>query len=94
MRHAENVPLVEFTYLAFTHMGVTIGDSGFCCCVCAMSFECKLTPCLLILHRHSGPQSILDYKQENIFLSSPFPTVKKLLLCEIQVPASVTWPPV
>ena len=75
-------------------MGVAIGDSGFCCCVCVTSFECKLTHCLLILHRHSGPHSVLDYRQENIFLSSPFPTVKKLLLCEIQVPASVIWPPV
>ena len=31
----EDVPLVEFLYLVFTCMpgGVTVGDSGLCCCV-------------------------------------------------------------
>ena len=40
-RH-EEVPLVEFMYLAFTRMpgkGWAVGDSGLCCCVCVMSFE-------------------------------------------------------
>ena len=31
----EGLPLVEFMYTVFTRMpgGVTLGDSGFCCCV-------------------------------------------------------------
>ena len=35
----EDVPLVEFMYLAFTRMpgGVTVGDSGLCCCVPCLS---------------------------------------------------------
>ena len=36
---SEDVPLVEFTYLVFTRMpgGVTVGDSGLCCCVPCLS---------------------------------------------------------
>ena len=35
----EDVPLVEFIYLVFTRTpgGVTIGDSGVCCCVPCLS---------------------------------------------------------
>ena len=47
----ENVPLVEFTYPAFTHVpgGVTIVDSGLCCCVpClmnAINYLCCVSSC-------------------------------------------------
>ena len=46
----EDVPLVEFIYLEFTCMpgGVTVGDSGLCCCVpCLLSAIISL--CLAIL---------------------------------------------
>ena len=35
----EDVPLVEFMYLVFTCMpgGVTVGNSGLCCCVPCLS---------------------------------------------------------
>ena len=35
----EDVPLMECMYLVFTRMpgGVTVGDSGFCCCVFCLS---------------------------------------------------------
>ena len=35
----EDVLLMEFIYLVFTHTtdGVTVGDSGFCCCVPCLS---------------------------------------------------------
>ena len=35
----ENVPLVEFMYLVFTRTpgGLTVGDSGLCCCVSCLS---------------------------------------------------------
>ena len=35
----EDVPLVEFLYLVFTRTldGVTVGDSGLCCCVPCLS---------------------------------------------------------
>ena len=35
----EDVPLVEFIYLVFTCApgGVTVGDSGLCCCVPCLS---------------------------------------------------------
>ena len=37
----EDVLLVEFMYLVFTRMAGenTVGDSGHCCCTCAMYFE-------------------------------------------------------
>ena len=31
-------------YLHTCQVRVTIGDSGLCCCTCAMDFECTLTP--------------------------------------------------
>ena len=40
----EDVPLVEFMYLVFTRMRVTVGDSGLCCCTCVTYFERQLTP--------------------------------------------------
>ena len=42
----EGVPLVEFMYLVFTRMQVTITewDSGLCCCAYVTSFERWLTP--------------------------------------------------
>ena len=36
--HFEDVPLVEFMYLA-RQVRDTVGDSGLCCCVCVTSFE-------------------------------------------------------
>ena len=45
-----NVPFVEFMYLVFTRMpgGVTVGDSGLCCCVpCLLSAMNSL--CLLLI---------------------------------------------
>ena len=37
----EDVPLVEFVYLVFTHMPVrvTVGDPGLCCCTCVTYVE-------------------------------------------------------
>ena len=45
----EDVPLVEFMYLALTRMpgGVTVGDSGLCCCVPRLS-SAIICLCLLI----------------------------------------------
>ena len=44
----EDVPSVEFMYLVFTRMpgGVTVGDSGLCCCV--PSAERVIFRCVLI----------------------------------------------
>ena len=46
-----DVPLVEFVYLVFTCMpgGVTVGDSGLCCCVPCLS-SAFISLCLLILY--------------------------------------------
>ena len=59
----EDVPLVEFMYLVFTRMlgGVTVGDSGLCCCVPCLS-SAIISLCLLILHKHSRPHSVSDYQ--------------------------------
>ena len=45
----EDVPLVEFMCLVFTHTpgGVTVGDSGLCCCVPCLS-SAIISLCLLI----------------------------------------------
>ena len=40
-------------------MTVTVGDSGLCI-TCVTYFGIYLTPCVLILHRHSGPRSVSD----------------------------------
>ena len=46
---SENVPFLEFMYLVFTRMpgGVTLADSGLCCCVPCVSSAiislCSLT---------------------------------------------------
>ena len=40
-------------------MTVTIGDSGLCC-TCVTYFGSYLTPCVLILHKNSGPRSVSD----------------------------------
>ena len=58
---AENVPLVQFVYLVFTRMpsGVTVGDSGLCCCVPCLS-SALISLCLLILDlRHFVIQNVL-----------------------------------
>ena len=49
----ENVPLVEFIYLVFTGTlgGVTVGDSGLCCCVLCLS-RAIISLYLLIFHCH------------------------------------------
>ena len=50
----ENVPLVEFMHNVFTRMpgGVSVGDSGLCCCVpCLLS---AVTSLCLILHSALG----------------------------------------
>ena len=41
----EDVPLVKFIYLVFTRTpgGVTVGDSGLCCC-CPLSIELYYFP--------------------------------------------------
>ena len=58
----EDVPLVEFIYVVFTRMpgGVTVSDSGLCCCAPCMS-SAVTSLCLLILHRHSRPYSVSHY---------------------------------
>ena len=58
----EDVPLVEFMYLVFTRTpgGVTVGDSGLCCCVPCLS-SAIISLCLLVLHKRSRPQSVSDY---------------------------------
>ena len=45
----EDVPLVEFICLVFTQTpgGVTVGDSGLCCCVPCLS-SAIISLCLLI----------------------------------------------
>ena len=61
----EDVPSVEIIYPVFTGMpgGVTVGDSGLCCCVpCLLS--AINSPCLLILHRCSRPVS--EYLKSSI----------------------------
>ena len=47
----DDVPLVEFMYLVFTRapVGVTVGDSGLCCCVPCLS-SAIISICLLTLH--------------------------------------------
>ena len=40
--------------------GVTVGDSGLCCCVPCLS-SAIISPCLLILHKRSRPHSLSDY---------------------------------
>ena len=49
----EDVPLVDFIYLVYTRTpgGVTVGDSGLCCCVPCLSSAISL--CLLI-HSYFG----------------------------------------
>ena len=51
----KNVPLVEFIYLVFTCTpgGVTVGDSGLCCCVLCLS-NAIISLCLLIFHPPSS----------------------------------------
>ena len=61
----EDDSLVEFRvlrYIVFICMpgGVTVGDSGLCCCVPCLS-NAAVSPCLLVLHRHSRPHSVSDY---------------------------------
>ena len=53
----EDVPLEEFTYTGFTRTpsGVTVGDSGFCCCVPCLSSAtislCLLTVSMIVRHQ-------------------------------------------
>ena len=57
-----DVPLVKFMYLVVTHMpgGVTMGDSGLCCCVpCLLCTIISLG--LVLLNRRSRPHSVSDY---------------------------------
>ena len=61
----EDDSLVEFRvlrYLAFICMpgGVTVGDSGLCCCVPCLS-SAALSRRLLVLHRNSRPHSVSEY---------------------------------
>ena len=60
----EDVPLVEFMYLVFTRMlgGVTVGDSGLCCCIPCLS-KAVIFLCLVILHRRSRPHSVSEFKK-------------------------------
>ena len=50
----EDVPLVDFIYLVYTRTpgGVTVGDSGLCCCVPCLS-SAIISLCLLI-HSYFG----------------------------------------
>ena len=53
----EHVPLVEFLYLVFTRTpgGVTVGDSGPCCCVpCLSSAIISLVSCSKALSRRTA----------------------------------------
>ena len=55
---------VELIYLVFTRTpgGVTVGDSGLCCCVpCLLSAINSL--CLLILLKRSRPHSVADHNK-------------------------------
>ena len=58
----EDVPLVEFMYLVFTRTpgGVTVGDSGLCCCVPFLS-NAIISLCSLILRSRSKPHSVSDF---------------------------------
>ena len=60
--YSEYIPLMEFIYLVFTRVpgGVTVGDSGLCCCFPYLS-SAIISLCSLILHRGSGPHSASDY---------------------------------
>ena len=57
----ENVSLVEFIYVVSTRTpgGVTVGDSGLCCCVLCLS-NAIISLCSLILHRRSRRHSVSD----------------------------------
>ena len=58
----QDVPLVEFLYLVFTHiqLRVTVGDSGLCCCVRVTSFERYLTSLCVGSYLHS--LTVIGYK--------------------------------
>ena len=58
----EDVPSVEFIYLVFTRTpgGVTVGDSGLCCCVPCLS-SAIISLCLSTLHERSRPHFVSDY---------------------------------
>ena len=47
-------------YLVARQVGVTLGDSGLCCCVPCLS-SAVVSLCLLILHKRSRPHSVSDY---------------------------------
>ena len=50
----EDVPSVEFIYLIFTPTpsGVTVGDSGLCCCVLCLSSA--IIPLCLLMYFYRG----------------------------------------
>ena len=82
---SEDVPLVEFMFLVFTRTpgGVTISDSGLCCCVpCLLSTIISI--CLLILHKHPRPHSVSDYSFN--FIQLPF-----LSICTSSASLLVEW---
>ena len=60
--YSEYIPLMEFIYLVFTRVpgGVTVGDSGLCCCIPCLS-KAVIFLCLVILHRRLRPHSVSDY---------------------------------
>ena len=49
----EDVPLMEFIYPVFTRTpgGVTVGDSGVCCCVPCLS-SAIICLCLMVVVEH------------------------------------------
>ena len=62
----EDVPLVEFMYLVFTHMpgGVTVGDSGLCCCVPCLSSAITSFPGFT-------PTSGMNFRRVNVLGTLP-----------------------
>ena len=57
---ASFVPLVEFTRLVFTRTpgGVTVGDSGLCCCVLCLSSAIIPLCSLILLLYFQVPQDV------------------------------------
>ena len=57
----EDVPLVEFIYLALTRTPgrVTVNDAGLCCSAPCQS-SAFISLCLWTLHKRSRPHSVSD----------------------------------
>ena len=76
---------MEFIYLVLTCMPVrvTVGDSGLCCCTCVLS--ANELPCVLILHKHSGPRSVSDQLYNYIMAQTSGTAGHSGLVCDDKV---------